>query len=216
MQWLGNLTRTTLFALLLWPVIASGQGTSPAPLPTGSATGPSFQSGGIKTTVVSISAKAHSVSISLLLENKTTENLLVSVIGPPIGTNGGNAFDVEAIGGISYCIFNPKNDTVHKLDRSFEISGCLKDEKPQLELNTFTLIEAGNAVPMNVAFFGGAMVEPDKDFAFTMTVAVFRETDLNSSDDGGGALAAKGKTQTLPKSLRYISVGIASLPLNQK
>jgi hypothetical protein len=216
MQRLGNLTRTTLLALLLWPAIASGQATSPAPMPPGATTGPSFQSGGIKTTVVSISGKSHNVSLSLLVENKSTENLLVSVIGPPIGTNGGSAFDVEAVGGISYCIFNPKNESLHKLDRSFEISGCLKQEKPQLELNTFTLIEAGNAVPMNVAFQSGMTVDPATDFAFAMTVAIFKEADLNSADDSAGGLAAKGKAQTLPKSLRYISVGIASIPLSQK
>jgi hypothetical protein len=229
MQWLRHLPRAALLALLAYPIAASAQGTTPAPLPAPrpiapSATpevkplpsaGPSFQSGGIKATVASISGKSHEVSLSLLLENRTQENLFVSVIGPPIGTNGGNAFDVEAIGGISYCIYNPKNDSPHKLDRSFEISGCLKGDKPQLALDTFTLIEAGNAVPMNVAFTAGMPLDPEKDFSFAMTVAVFKESELNTSDDSG-ALGAKDKTQALPKSLRYISVGIASLPLNSK
>lgn len=226
MNWLPHLMRSALLALLICPVTALGQTTSLATIQTAQAappeikplppTGPSFQSGGIKATVASIAAKPHNVSLSLLIENKTQENLLVSVIGPPIGTNGGNTFDVEAIGGISYCIFNPKRESLNKLDRSFEISGCLKDEKPQLALDSFTLIEAGNAVPMNLAFFMGQMVDPGQDFSFAMNVAVFKESDLNASDNGGGALGAKSKSQTLPKSLRYISVGVTSIPLGQK
>ena len=94
--------------------------------------GPSFQSGGLKATVTSISAQGGNVALSLLIENRTQENLLVSVIGPPLGTNGGNMFDPVAIGGISYCIYNPQNNLRHQLERTFEINGCLKGEKPQL------------------------------------------------------------------------------------
>ena len=93
--------------------------------------GPSFQSGGLKATVTSISAQGSNVSLSLLIENKTQENLLVSVIGPPLGTNGGNVFDPVAIGGISYCIYNPQT-TSGTAGAGLRNNGCLKGDKPQL------------------------------------------------------------------------------------
>jgi hypothetical protein len=177
---------------------------------------PSFQSGGLKATVTSISAQRTNVSISLLIENRTPENLLVSVIGPPIGTNGGNVYDPVAVGGIAYCIYNPQNIARHQLDRSFEINGCLKGDKPQLTLDSFTLIDAGSTVPMNVGFSGGWVIDQEKDFSFSMNVAVFKESDANVDADADTALGGKPKGQKLPKSLRYISVGIPSLPFSQK
>jgi hypothetical protein len=175
---------------------------------------PSFQSGGVKATVTSISGKGGNVSITLLVENKTQENVLVSVIGPPLGTNGGNVFEPVAVGGISYCLYNPQNNIVHMLERTFEINGCLKGAKPQLTLDTFTLIDAGNAVPMNVGFAGLHPVDQAKDFSFAMNVAVFKESDAGA--DSGDALGGKSKEQKLPKSLRFISLGIPSLPFTQK
>jgi hypothetical protein len=225
MKWFGHFARTALLALLAWPAAAFAQGTSaaPAPAPAGApaataagvSTGPSFQSGGIKVTVTSLAGKANHVAISVLLENRGKENLLVAVIGPPLGVNGGAAYSPEAIGGIASCIYNPHNDVVKSLDRALEISGCLKDDKPQLTPDTFTLIEAGNAVPMNVAFGSGDPIDVDKGFSFSMNLATFKESDL-ASDESGGALAAKNKVPTLPKSLRYLSVGITSLPFDQK
>jgi hypothetical protein len=173
--------------------------------------GPSFQSGGLKATVTSGAAQGGNVALTLLIENRTQENLLVSVIGPPLGTNGGNVFDPVAIGGISYCIYNPQNNLRHQLERTFEINGCLKGDKPQLTLDAFTLIDAGNAVPMNVGFAGLNAVDRAKDFSFSMNVAVFKESDANSDSDN--PLGAKSKEQKLPKSLRYISVGIPGLRL---
>ena len=222
----GHLARAALLALLIWPVMASGQGTTPAPAapnaeppkpPAAPSIGPAFQSGGIKVTVTSLAAKGGHVGVSLLMENKSAENLMVAVIGAPLGLNGGNSYSPEAIGGIASCIYNPSNASVVGLDRAFEISGCLKGdkEKPRLTPDVFTLIEAGNAITMSVAFGSFTPVDPDKDFSFSMNVAVFKEADLNPPDDNG-ALAAKNKSSALPKSLRYLSVGIGSLPLNQK
>jgi hypothetical protein len=220
MQSLGHLTLTVLLGLLIWPAMTSAQGPArPSEVttatPAGASIGPAFQSGGIKVTVTSIAAKNRNVSLSLLLENKSKENLFLAVIGPPLGVNGGMAFGPEAIGGIAYCIYNPRNLSVLGLDRAEQISGCLKADKPQLTPDTFTLIEAGNAVPMNVAFTSVNVVDLEKDFSFSMNVAVFREADLNPPDDNG-ALGPKNKSSALPKSLRYLSVGISSLPLNQK
>ncbi len=198
-----------LLALLTQSLAASAQQRAAAP-----AAAPSFQSGGLKATVTSISGKGGNVSITLLVENKAQENVLVSVIGPPLGTNGGNVFEPVAVGGISYCLYNPQNNIVHMLERSFEINGCLKGAKPQLTLDTFTLIDAGNAVPMNVGFAGLNPVDQAKDFSFSMNVAVFKESD--AAADSGDALGAKSKEQKLPKSLRYISLGIPSLPFTQK
>jgi hypothetical protein len=214
----GQCVTITLFALLTPSLAAFAQQRAPAP-PAASAAaqagGPSFQSGGLKATVTSISGKGSNVSLSLLVENRTQENVLVSVIGPPLGTNGGNVFDPVAIGGIAYCIYNPQNVTRHNLERTFEINGCLKGEKPQLTLDAFTLIDAGNAVPMNLGFQNGFGVDLTKDFSFSMNVAVFKESEANAADSDN-ALSAKSKEQKLPKSLRYISVGIPSLPFSQK
>ena len=203
-----RLRQCAIIALLTLPLIALAQSAS------AQAGGPSFQSGGLKATVASISAQRANVSLALLLENKMQENLLVSVIGPPLATNAGNVFPPVAVGGIAYCLYNPHNNVVAQLERAFEINGCLKGDKPQLTLDTFTLIDAGNAVPMNIGFAGLNPVDPAKDFSFSMNVAVFKESDANSDSDN--ALAAKSKEQKLPKSLRYISIGITSLPLNQK
>jgi hypothetical protein len=200
----GYLATIALLALLTQSLAASAQ----------QAGAPSFQSGGLKATVTSISGKGGNVSITLLVENKAQENVLVSVIGPPLGTNGGNVFEPVAVGGISYCLYNPQNNIVHMLERTFEINGCLKGAKPQLTLDTFTLIDAGNAVPMNVGFAGMHPVDQAKDFSFSMNVAVFKESDAGA--DSGDALGAKSKEQKLPKSLRYISLGIPSLPFTQK
>jgi hypothetical protein len=221
MPWLPHLARSAFLSLLIYPVVAPGQTPSPAPsappevkpLPP---TGPSFQSGGIKATVTSLAGQASRVALSLLLENKTKESLLVAIVGPPIGVNGGNAYSPDAIGGIASCIYNPHNLPVKTLDRATEISGCLKGDQPQLTADTFTLIEAGNAVPMNVAFASPYSLDLNKDFSFSMNVAVFKESDLSASDSGGSSLTTKGHTATLPPSLRYISVGIPSLPLNQR
>jgi len=210
---LGQRATITLFALLTPSLTAFAQQRPPAP-PAAQTGAPSFQSGGLKATVTSISGKGNNVSLSLLIENRTQENVLVSVIGPPLGTNGGNVFDPVAIGGISYCIYNPQNVARHNLERTFEINGCLKGEKPQLTLDAFTLIDAGNAVPMNVGFTGGYPVDLAKDFSFSMNVAVFKESEANTDSDN--PLAAKSKEQKLPKSLRYISVGISPLPFSQK
>jgi hypothetical protein len=79
----------------------------------------------------------------------------------------------------------------------------MKGDKPQLTPDTFTLIEAGHAAPMNVAFGSGDPIDPDKGFSFAMNLAAFKESDLAASDDSGGALAAKTKA-SLPKSLRYL------------
>jgi hypothetical protein len=200
----GQLATIALLALLAYPLAASAQ----------QAGAPSFQSGGLKATVTSISGQGGNIAIALLVENKTQENLLVSVIGPPLGTNGGNVFDPVAIGGLSYCIYNPQNNIVHQLDRTFEINGCLKGQKPQLTLDAFTLIDAGNAVPINVGFLGPNPVDRAKDFSFSMNVAVFRESD--AAADTGDALGGKSQEQKLPKSLRFISLGIPSLPFTQK
>src|SRR5689334_16010908 len=124
----GRLATITLVALLIQSLAAFGQRASPPPAAAAApaqGAGPSFQSGGLKATVTSISAQNTNVSLSLLIENKTQENLLVAVIGPPVGTNGGNVFDAVAIGGIAYCIYNPQNIARHQLDRSFEINSCL-------------------------------------------------------------------------------------------
>jgi hypothetical protein len=200
----GQFAIIAVLALLTQSLVASAQ----------QAGAPSFQSGGLKATVTSISGNGGNISIALLIENKTQENLLVSVIGPPLGTNGGNVFDPVAIGGLSYCIYNPQNNIVHTLDRTFEINGCLKGQKPQLTLDAFTLIDAGNAVPINVGFAGLNPVDRAKDFSFSMNVAVFKESDAGA--DSGDALGDKSKEQKLPKSLRYISLGIPSLPFTQK
>ena len=177
--------------------------------------GPAFQSGGIKVIMTSIAAKDRKISLALSLENVSKENLFLAVIGPPLGVNGGAAFSPEAIGGVAYCIYNPRNVSVLGLDRADQITGCLKADKPQLTLDTFTLIEAGDAAPMNVAFVSLIPADLEKDFSFSMNVAVFKEADLIPPDDVGAA-GAKSKPQALPKSLRYLSVGIAPLPLNRK
>lgn len=213
----GQCVTITLLTLLTPSLAAFAQQRPPAPPPASAAAqagSPSFQSGGLKATVTSISGKGNNVSLSLLVENRTQENVLVSVIGPPLGTNGGNVFDPVAIGGISYCIYNPQNVARHNLERTVEINGCLKGDKPQLTLDAFTLIDAGNAVPMNLGFLGGFGVDATKDFSFSMNVAVFKESEVNADSDN--ALSAKSKEQKLPKSLRYISVGIPSLPFSQK
>jgi hypothetical protein len=196
---LGQLAAITMLALLSQSAGAAAQA------------GPSFQSGGLKATVTSVSAQGGNISLALLVENRTQENLLVAVIGPPLGTNGGNVFDPVAIGGISYCIYNPQNNVRHNLERTFEINGCLKGEKPQLTLDTFTLIDAGNAVPMNIGFQSAQRVDTAKDFSFSMNVAVFKESEANSDSDN--PLGAKSKEQKLPKSLRYISIGISPMSL---
>jgi hypothetical protein len=217
MRRLGNPAIITAIALLTPCLTASAQQRAPAQPAAGAtaqAAGPSFQSGGLKATVTSIAAKGGNISLALLIENRTQENLLVSVIGPPLGTNGGNVFDPTAVGGISYCIYNPQNNLRHMLERTFEINGCLKGEKPQLTLDSFSLVDAGNAVPMNIGFLGPYPVDLAKDFSFSMNVAVFKESDANADSDN--PLGAKSKEQKLPKSLRYISVGIPSLPLSQK
>lgn len=203
---LGQFAILTVFALLAPCLPASAQ-------PAAGAASPSFQSGGLKATVTSVAAQGGNVSLTLLIENRTQENLLVSVIGPPLGTNGGNVYDPVAVGGISYCIYNPQNLLRHSLERTFEINGCLKGEKPQLTLDSFTLIDAGNAVPMNIGFLGPGRVDVAKDFSFSMNVAVFKESDANADSDN--PLGAKSKEQKLPRSLRYISVGIPALRLSQ-
>jgi hypothetical protein len=205
------------FAIFGIPAVAVTQGPTSTPPASASGTepgqtaGPAFQSGGIKVSVTSIAAKKNNVSLSLSLENASKENLFLAVIGPPLGINGGTAFGPAAIGGVAYCIYNPRNAPAVGLDRSEQISGCLKAEKPQLTPDTFTLIEVGNAIPMTVAFASPNAADPDKDFSFSMNVAVFREADLNPPDDNAGT-----KNRPLPKSLRYLSVGIAGLPLNAK
>jgi hypothetical protein len=208
---LVELAAVAVLALLTPSLSAFGQQRAAAP-----SAGPSFQSGGLKATVTSISAQRDSVSISLLIENRTSENLLVAVIGPPIGTNGGNVYSPVAVGGIAYCIYNPKNINRSQLDRSSQINGCLRGDKPELLLDSFTLIDAGSTVPMNVGFTNGWQVDQEKAFSFAMNVAVFKESDANFDPDADTALGGKPKGQKLPKSLRYISVGIPSLPFSQK
>jgi hypothetical protein len=197
--------------ILAAPAAALAQGAASVPSAPERAAGPEFQSGGIKVSVVSAAANGKNVSLSLSLENASKENLFLAIIGPPVGINGGTAYGPAAIGGVAYCIYNPRNAPVVTLDRSEEITGCLKAEKPALTPDTFTLVEAGNAVPMTIGFGSVVPVNADKDFSFSMNVAVFREADLNSPDDTTGA-----KVKPLPKSLRYLSIGIPSLPLNKK
>jgi hypothetical protein len=69
---------------------------------------------------------------------------------------------------------------------------------------------------MTIAFVSANAIDPTKDFSFSMNVAVFKEADLNSADDNGGALAPKNKTPSLPKSLRFLSIGMTSVPLNPR
>jgi hypothetical protein len=217
MQRSGSTPKVILFVFLGVPSVVLGQGSTSAPAATAApsgpmptqAAGPPSHSGGIKLSVTSIAAKTRNVALSLSLENISKENLFLAVIGPPVGINGGVAFSPEAIGGVAYCIYNPRNVSLLGLDRADQISGCLKAEKPQLTPDTFTLIEAGNAVPMNVAF-GSSPVDREKDFSFSMNVAVFKESDL---DPPGDSIASGAKTKPLPKSLRYLSLGIAPLPL---
>jgi hypothetical protein len=194
-------------AILATTAAALAQGAASTP---GRAASPEFQSGGIKLTVISAAASGKNMSLSLSLENASKENLFLAIIGPPIGINGGNAYGPAAIGGIAYCIYNPRNAPVVMLDRSEEITGCLKSEKPVLTPDTFTLVEAGNAVPVTMEFGSVIALDPDKDFSFSMTVAVFREADLNAPDDNAGA-----KPKPLPKSLRYLGIGIPRLSLKK-
>jgi len=195
--WLNLVSAAVLTALVAAPCPARADGAM-------------FQSGGVRLTVTSLAAKTRSVSLSITLENTSNDNLLVAIIGPPIGVNGGAAFGPEAIGGVAYCIYNPRNVPVLGLDRSEQINGCLKADKPQLTLDTFTLIEAGKAVPMTLALTSLNPVDPAKDFSFSMTVAVLREAELNAPGANGD------RSGSLPRSLRYISVGIAPLSFSQK
>jgi hypothetical protein len=205
-----------MLALLAHGLAASAQQRAPAaPAPAAAQGGPSFQSGGLKATVTSIAAQGSSISLALLIENKTQENLMVAVIGPPIGTHAGNVYGPVAVGGISYCLFNPHNNPPPSLERSFEINGCLKGEKPQMTLDTFTLIDAGSAVPMNVGFSSPWKIDESKDFSFSMNVAVYKESEAGADSDNALS-GAKSKEQKLPKSLRYVSVGIPSLTLGRK
>jgi hypothetical protein len=212
----GQLAALSMLALLTHGLAASAQQRAPAPpAPAAAQGGPSFQTGGLKATVTSIAAQGSSISLALLIENKTQENLMVAVIGPPLATNGGNVYDPVAVGGISYCIYNPQNNPRHMLERTFEINGCLKGDKPQLTLDTFTLIDAGSAVPMNVGFASPWKIDESKDFSFAMNVAVFKESEVGADSDNALS-GAKSKEQKLPKSLRYVSVGIPSLSLARK
>jgi hypothetical protein len=213
---IGQLAAISMLALLAHGLAASAQQRAPAaPAPAAAQGGPSFQSGGLKATVTSIAAQGSSISLALLIENKTQENLMVAVIGPPLATHAGNVYDPVAVGGISYCIYNPQNFMRHTLERTFEINGCLKGEKPQLTLDTFTLIDAGSAVPMNVGFSSPWKIDESKDFSFSMNVAVYKESEAGADSDNALS-GAKSKEQKLPKSLRYVSVGIPSLTLGRK
>lgn len=210
-----QLAAISMLALLTQGLTASAQQRAPAPpAPASAQGGPSFQSGGLKATVTSIAAQGSSISLALLIENKTQENLMVAVIGPPLATHAGNVYDPVAVGGVSSCIYNPQNNVRHMLERTFEINGCLKGEKPQLTVDTFTLIDAGSAVPMNVGFQSPWKIDESKDFSFSMNVAVYKESEAGADSDN--ALAGKSKEQKLPKSLRYVSVGIPSLTLGRK
>jgi hypothetical protein len=212
----GQLATISMLALLTQGLAASAQQRAPAPpAPASAQGGPSFQSGGLKATVTSIAAQGSSISLALLIENKTQENLMVAVIGPPLATHAGNVYDPVAVGGISSCIYNPQNNLRHMLERTFEINGCLKGDKPQLTVDTFTLIDAGSAVPMNVGFSSPWKIDESKDFSFSMNVAVFKESEAGADSDNALS-GTKSKEQKLPKSLRYVSVGIPSLTLGRK
>jgi hypothetical protein len=224
MRRLLSLALLAVLALLTAHLPASAQQRPPSPAqpaaqpqPRSSAVpaaapaaGPAFQSGGLKATVTGIAAQGSSFSLTLLIENKSPENLMVAVIGPPLATHAGNVYDPVAVGGIASCIYNPQNLIRHTLERSFEINGCLRAEKPQLTLDAFTLIDAGSTVPMNVGFGSPWKIDPTKDLSFTMNLAIYKESEANADDN---PLAAKSKEPRMPKSLRYISVGIPSVPI---
>jgi hypothetical protein len=178
---------------------------------------PSFQSGGIKATVTSIAADRRDKSrlaLSLVLENKTAENLMVAVIGPPIGTNAGADFWAQSVAGVTYCANNDAR--IFQPTTGDYARNCLSGDKPPLSYLMFTLIEAGNAVPVTISLssigHGGMEVQTSSDFSYAMSLAVFKESDLPNPASAPNALKV-GSPAGTPPSLRYLSIGVAAISI---
>jgi hypothetical protein len=183
--------------------------------------GPSFESNGLKATIDSVAGYEYKVSLSLLLQNTSKEKLMVAVISPPMGTHGGGGFPAVAVGGLAYCSkLDQAGNPEFKISRAEHIKFCLKGEKPELDLQSFTQIDPGSAIPMTLVLdsylSGGSYTKIDlnKPFSFAMNVAVFKEADLEKINSSNSL--TNNKPASLPPSLRYSSIGITSIPLENK
>jgi hypothetical protein len=178
---------------------------------TASPKGPSFESGGIKATVVSAAAGESTVTLSLILENKTKDDLLVAVIGEPGGVSNGSTFQGSAPSGLTSC--DPYG-TIHD-----KIVACLTGEDPKLPVQEFTLISQGNAVPVSIPFHwvsGADKMDKTQPFSFSMTVASIKDDQKSAPDSSDPLQTHKSGTVTnqLPHGLRFISIGIPSISLS--
>jgi hypothetical protein len=182
---------------------------------------PSFESNGLKATIDSVAGNEYNVSLSLLLQNTSKEKLMVAVISPPMGTHGGGSFPAVAVGGLAYCSkLDGARNPEFKISRAEHINFCLKGEKPELDLQSFTQVDAGSAVPITLALTSylpsGSYTKIDlnKPFSFAMNIAVFKEVDLEKINSSNSL--TNNKPTSLPSSLRYSSIGITSISLENK
>jgi hypothetical protein len=184
--------------------------STPPPAPS-SPKGPSFQSAGLKITVVDTSTATTTITLSLILENTGSADALVAVIGPPIAINTGQTFVGSTVGGVASCMVSADQP------RSAQIKSCLAGPDPTLPVQQFTFLEHGNATPLTISFQGAFNMKVDKGqpISFAMTVATARDSD--SSTSGGETLQTSASpkatdTTSIPANLRFVSLGIAAIP----
>ncbi len=169
--------------------------------------GPSFQSGGLKVTVVSTSTGLNSNTLSLILENKAQADALVAVIGPAFAINSGQTY-TGSVGGLASCMIPADHP------RSDQIKSCLSGPTPTLPVQQFTLLEHGNAVPLTVSFNGGFGMKIDKEqpISFAMTVAMSKDTESSAGGDTLQPTHPSREVVGIPPSLRFVSLGIPVIP----
>ncbi|MGZ8157643.1 MAG: hypothetical protein ACXWT1_03915 [Methylobacter sp.] len=179
--------------------------------------GPSFESNGLKATIDTVAGQRVNVSLSLLLQNISKEKLMVAVIGPPMGTNGGHGFFATNVSGVPFCAkpVEKRQRIDYDARQAAHNKFCLFGTKPELDFETFAVLDAGSAIPVTMSLKAKKSVDLNNSFAFSMAIAVFKEADLRQGAASANSLTS-GQAATKPASLRFTSVGISNITFENK
>jgi hypothetical protein len=177
--------------------------------------GPSFESNGLKATIDSVSGKSggSNVSLSLVLQNTSKEKFMVALIGLPMGINDGTSFFADNIGGVPFCAKHDQYNNDYKAQQAAHNKFCLLGDKPELDYGSFAVLDSGSAIPVTIAMHNpnNWSLNLQGKFAFAMTVASFKESDLGASSS-----LATSNSSAKPASLRFTSIGISSITFENK
>lgn len=204
-----SLIATMTLATTSWAENAAPAVAAPAAAPSG----PSFQSAGVKMTLISLalSKGGDHVAVSAVITNSGPSDIAIAFVGPGLAVdNKGNSFVTKNVGGFADCGGGDSNFNWNG-NKSKNTQDCITGKSIPFE--QWTIVGSGQTAPGSFVFDidKGDRNERGTVFSFSSTMAFYpvQNLDAPSSPDtlkGGSEVASKQKA-------RMLSIGITSIPV---